>query len=37
MWAGFTGVELLGSLVENRKEFAEIAGVQSEEIKLFFV
>lgn len=35
--AGFTGVELLGSLVENRKEFAEIAGVQSEEIKLFCV
>jgi len=35
--AGFTGVELLGSLVENRKTFAKAAGVKPEEIKLYCV
>ncbi|MGM0318955.1 NADH dehydrogenase [Enterococcus sp. AZ067] len=35
--AGFTGIELLGSLVENRKTFAKTAGVKPEEIKLYCV
>lgn len=35
--AGFTGIELLGSLVENRKTFAKAAGVKPEDIKLYCV
>lgn len=35
--AGFTGIELLGSLVEGRKKLAELAGVQPEKIELYCV
>ncbi|MDR0921434.1 MAG: NAD(P)/FAD-dependent oxidoreductase [Lactobacillales bacterium] len=35
--AGFTGIELLGSMCENRKKYAELAGVAPEEIKLYCV
>ncbi|MHC5250181.1 NAD(P)/FAD-dependent oxidoreductase [Enterococcus sp. LJL90] len=35
--AGFTGIELLGALVEGRKEYAQIAGVKPEEIQIYCV
>lgn len=35
--AGFTGIELVGSLVENTKHFAEIAGVKPEQIEIYNV
>lgn len=35
--AGFTGIELVGSLVENKKEFAQRAGVTTDEIRVFCV
>lgn len=35
--AGFTGIELLGALNDNRNEFAEIAGVAPERIELYVV
>ncbi|MHC5268544.1 NAD(P)/FAD-dependent oxidoreductase [Enterococcus sp. LJL98] len=35
--AGFTGIELVGSLVENKKEFAKRAGVKPEEITVYCV
>lgn len=35
--AGFTGIELLGSLVEGKKQLAEIAGVSPEKIQLYCV
>ena len=35
--AGFTGIELLGSLVEGKKKLAEIAGVEPEKIQLYCV
>lgn len=35
--AGFTGIELLGSLVEGRKKLAKIAGVSSEKIELICI
>lgn len=35
--AGFTGIELVGSLVENKKAFAKRAGVKPEEITIFCV
>ncbi|MEI5991491.1 hypothetical protein A5881_003028 [Enterococcus termitis] len=35
--AGFTGIELLGSLHEGKKKLAEIAGVEPEKIQLYCV
>lgn len=35
--AGFTGIELVGSLVENKQEFATRAGVTPEEITVYCV
>ncbi|MGM0125210.1 pyridine nucleotide-disulfide family oxidoreductase [Enterococcus sp. AZ194] len=35
--AGFTGIELLGSLIEGKKEFAQIAGVSPEKIQIYCV
>ncbi|EOH92814.1 pyridine nucleotide-disulfide family oxidoreductase [Enterococcus haemoperoxidus ATCC BAA-382] len=35
--AGFTGIELLGSLHEGKKKLAEIAGVDPEKIQLYCV
>lgn len=35
--AGFTGIELLGSLVEGKKNLATIAGVSPEQIQLYCV
>ncbi|KAF1295608.1 NADH dehydrogenase [Enterococcus sp. JM4C] len=35
--AGFTGIELLGSLVEGKKEMAEIAGVTPDKIQIYCV
>ncbi|MFD1900287.1 NAD(P)/FAD-dependent oxidoreductase [Enterococcus termitis] len=35
--AGFTGIELLGSLVEGKKKLAEIAGVEPDKIQLYCV
>ncbi|EOI03048.1 pyridine nucleotide-disulfide family oxidoreductase [Enterococcus moraviensis ATCC BAA-383] len=35
--AGFTGIELLGSLHEGKKKLAEIAGVETEKIQLYCV
>lgn len=35
--AGFTGIELLGSLVEGRKKLAQVAGVAPEKIQLYCV
>lgn len=35
--AGFTGIELLGSLVESRPAFAKIAGVAEQEVEIFCV
>ncbi|MHC5229643.1 NAD(P)/FAD-dependent oxidoreductase [Enterococcus sp. LJL99] len=35
--AGFTGIELLGSLVEGKKKLAEIAGVDPEKIQIYCV
>lgn len=35
--AGFTGIELLGALEDNRKKFASIAGVEPQEIQLYCV
>lgn len=35
--AGFTGVELLGSLKDMRKEYAQIAGVEPKEIELYCI
>lgn len=35
--AGFTGIELVGALVEGSKAFADIAGVKPEEIQIYCV
>ncbi|MGH2208142.1 NAD(P)/FAD-dependent oxidoreductase, partial [Enterococcus faecalis] len=35
--AGFTGIELLRSLVENKPKFAEIAGVSAHQIQIYCV
>ena len=35
--AGFTGIELAGAFVDERKEYAEIAGVNPEEIEIICV
>lgn len=35
--AGFTGIELAGALVDERKRYAEIAGVSPEEIEIICV
>lgn len=35
--AGFTGIELVGSLVEAKKQYAKIAGVTKEEIEVYCV
>lgn len=35
--AGFTGIELVGALVEGSKKFAEVAGVKSEDIQIYCV
>lgn len=35
--AGFTGIELLGALVESRPSLAKIAGVKPEEIQLYCI
>ena len=35
--AGFTGIELLGSLFENKPKFAEIAGVSADQIQIYCV
>lgn len=35
--AGFTGIELLGSLVEGKKKLADIAGVSPDKIQLYCV
>lgn len=35
--AGFTGIELVGSLVENKKHYAELAGVTPNEIEIYCV
>lgn len=35
--AGFTGIELVGALVENKKEFAKRAGVKAEEVRIYCV
>lgn len=35
--AGFTGVELLGSLVEGKKKLADIAGVSPDKIQIYCV
>lgn len=35
--AGFTGIELVGALVENKKEFAKRAGVKPKEVLIYCV
>ncbi|KRL38208.1 NAD(P)/FAD-dependent oxidoreductase [Liquorilactobacillus uvarum] len=35
--AGFTGIELLGALEDNRKKFAAIAGVEPEKLEFYCV
>lgn len=35
--AGFTGIELVGALVEGSKAFADIAGIKPEEIQIYCV
>ncbi|WP_311408170.1 NAD(P)/FAD-dependent oxidoreductase [Liquorilactobacillus uvarum] len=35
--AGFTGIELLGALEDNRKKFASIAGVEPEKLEFYCV
>jgi len=35
--AGFTGIELLGALVENKTKFAQLAGVTADKIQLYCV
>ncbi|MCA5013181.1 MULTISPECIES: NAD(P)/FAD-dependent oxidoreductase [unclassified Enterococcus] len=35
--AGFTGIELLGSLVEGKKKLAAVAGVEPDQIQLYCV
>ena len=35
--AGFTGIELVGSLVEAKKQYPEIAGVSEDEIEVYCV
>ena len=35
--AGFTGIELVGSLVENKKEFANRAGVKKSDVTIYCV